>query len=76
MPVVTTVPGATATCLLGFNKKSLDRTDMEQILISKDATLKAWKSFVTVQNVYYKNEKSLHKIARTLKGVCHFTKKR
>ena len=59
IPVITTILGATAIYFLGFNKKSSGRTDMEQMLISKDATVKAWKSFVTAQNVDYKNEKSL-----------------
>lgn len=59
IPVITTVLGATAIYFLGFNKKATGRTDMEQMLISKEATVKAWKSFVTSQNIGYKNIKSL-----------------
>lgn len=61
IPVITTVLGATAIYFLGFNNKKSGsgRTDMEQMLISKEATVKAWKSFVTTQNVSYKNIKSL-----------------
>jgi hypothetical protein len=59
IPVITTVLGATAIYFLGFNKKASGRTDMEQMLISKEATVKAWKSFVTSQNIGYKNIKSL-----------------
>ncbi|MBL7742231.1 MAG: hypothetical protein JNN00_02045 [Chitinophagaceae bacterium] len=58
IPVVTTVLGATAIYFLGFNKKS-GRSDMEKMLITKEATIKAWKSFVTTQNIGYKNMKSL-----------------
>jgi hypothetical protein len=59
IPVITTVLGAAAIYFLGFNKKSTGRTDMEQMLISKDATVKAWKSFVTSQNISYKSINSL-----------------
>ena len=60
IPVITTVLGATAIYFLGFNnKKGSGRTEMEQLLISKEATLKAWRSFVTTQNVSYTAMKSL-----------------
>ncbi|MBL7739532.1 MAG: hypothetical protein JNK14_09950 [Chitinophagaceae bacterium] len=58
IPVITTVLGATAIYFLGFNKKG-GRSDMEKMLITKEATIKAWKSFVTVQNIGYKNMNSL-----------------
>jgi hypothetical protein len=58
IPVITTVLGATAIYFLGFNKKS-GRSDMEKLLITKEATIKAWKSFVTTQNIANKNTKSL-----------------
>jgi hypothetical protein len=54
IPVITTVLGATAIYFLGFNKKS-GRTDMEKMLITKDATIKGWKSYVASQNIAYKN---------------------
>jgi hypothetical protein len=60
IPVITTVLGATAIYFLGFNKKTTSgRTDMEQLLLSKEATVKAWRSFVTAQNIGFKNVKSL-----------------
>lgn len=58
IPVITTVLGATAIYFLGFNKKG-GRSDMEALLITKEATVKAWKSFVTAQNISYKNTLSL-----------------
>lgn len=59
IPVITTVLGATAIYFLGFNKKSSGRTDMEQLLISKEATVKAWKSYVVSQNIAYENVTSI-----------------
>jgi uncharacterized protein (UPF0333 family) len=59
IPVITTVLGATAIYFLGFNNKSSGRSDIEQMFIAKEATLKAWKSFVTTQNISYKNVNSL-----------------
>jgi hypothetical protein len=60
IPVITTVLGATAIYFLGFNnKKGAGRTDMEQMLISKEATVKAWRSFVTSQNISYRSINSL-----------------
>jgi hypothetical protein len=60
IPVITTVLGATAIYFLGFNKKTTSgRTDMEQMLLSKEATVKAWRSFVVAQNIGYKNATSI-----------------
>lgn len=58
IPVITTVLGATAIYFLGFNKKG-GRSDMEKLLITKEATVKGWKSFVTSQNIGFKNSKSI-----------------
>lgn len=58
IPVVTTVLGATAIYFLGFNKKG-GRSDMEQLLITKEATIKGWKTFVTSENIGYKNVQSI-----------------
>jgi hypothetical protein len=61
IPVITTVLGATAIYFLGFNKRpgQAERTDMEQMLMSKEATVKAWKSYATAINISYGNGKSL-----------------
>lgn len=59
IPVITTVLGATAIYFLGFNKKGGGRSDMETLLITKEATIKAWKSFVSSSNIGYKNTMSL-----------------
>lgn len=58
IPVITTVLGATAIYFLGFNKKG-GRSDMEQLLLTKEATVKGWKTFVTSQNIGYKNVQSI-----------------
>ncbi|HMR91725.1 MAG TPA: hypothetical protein PKC69_05410 [Chitinophagaceae bacterium] len=60
IPVITTVLGATAIYFLGFNRKGGGgRSEMEKLLITKEATIKAWKSFVTAQNISYKNSMSI-----------------
>ena len=50
IPVITTVLGATAIYFLGFNKKTSD---------PEKATVSAWQTFVTSQNISYKNINSL-----------------
>jgi len=59
IPVITTVLGATAIYFLGFNKKGGGRTDIEAMLLTKETTVKAWRSFVTSQNIAYKNISSI-----------------
>jgi len=55
-PVITTVLGATAIYFLGFNKKSAP----SELEIEK-ATVSAWQSFVSTENIYYKTTMSLSK---------------
>lgn len=54
--VLTTVAGACAVYFLGFHNNSGSNGDY---LVTKEATTKAWKSYVTIENVYYKNQVSL-----------------
>ena len=53
--VATTVLGATAVYFLGFSNKKSGFTKLEQEAITVDA----WKTYVTVENLYTKNSISL-----------------
>ncbi|MDP4261146.1 MAG: hypothetical protein Q8941_01330 [Bacteroidota bacterium] len=57
IPVVTTLLGASALYFLGFDKKP--GSGPESFLVTREATIKAWKSFVTSQNISYKNGLSI-----------------
>lgn len=60
IPVITTVLGATAIYFLGFNnKKGSGRSEMEAMLLTKEQTVKAWKSYVASQNIAHKNVASI-----------------
>jgi hypothetical protein len=58
--VTTTILGSTAVYFLGFhNKKSGDSKGSYAEV--KEATTKAWRSYVTIDNIYYKNLLSINK---------------
>lgn len=58
--VTTTVLGSSAVYFLGFNYKK-DKNSGNNYLVAKEATTKAWRSYVTIDNIYYKNLMSLAK---------------
>lgn len=53
--VTTTVVGATAVYLLGFNNKKSGPSRLEQ----EEITIDAWKTYVTLENIYTKNSVSI-----------------
>ena len=53
--VLTTVLGATIIYFLGFNNKKPGFTKLER----EDVTVNAWKTYVTIENIYTKNSTSL-----------------
>ncbi len=62
IPVITTVLGATAIYFLGFNRKggsSSANPEEQKALVVKEATVNAWKSFVTSQNIAHRNMTSI-----------------
>jgi hypothetical protein len=56
--VTTTVLGTAAVYYLGFRPRS-GGSSAEDILFAKEATTKAWKSYVTFDNIYFKNQLSI-----------------
>jgi hypothetical protein len=67
--VISTVLGATLIYYLGFRG---DGGGGDKTLITKEATTKAWKSFVTVENIYYKNTLSLVNELKETKKLADF----
>ncbi len=60
IPVITTVLGATAIYFLGFNRKgSSSNSETQKAAIIKESTISSWKSFVTSQNIAYRNMSSI-----------------
>ncbi len=61
--VTTTVLGSTAIYFLGFHNKGGKGgpSGAENLLVMKEVTTKAWKSYVTTDNIYYKNLLSINK---------------
>ena len=57
---VTTILGSTAVYFI-TNKTRGGNSDMEEMLLTKQSTIDAWKSYVTFENVYAKKELSLIK---------------
>ena len=57
--VTTTVLGSSAVYFLGFSHRNNNSTN--DYLVTKEATTKAWKSYETIDNIYYKNTVSLSK---------------
>jgi hypothetical protein len=53
--VITSVIGATAIYLLGFNNKEPRLSDTER----EEVTADAWKTYATIENIYLKNTESL-----------------
>src|SRR5690606_4502245 len=61
--VTTTVLGSTAIYFLGFHNRGgkSGPSAAENLLVMKEVTTKAWKSYVTTDNIYYKNLLSINK---------------
>jgi len=70
--VTTTVLGSSAIYFLGFNHRGSDRSATENILVTKEFTTKAWKSYVTSENIYTKNTLSLMKELQETKKLDDF----
>jgi predicted metal-dependent hydrolase len=52
--VITTVLGSTVVYFLGFHTKTAG-SSADRLLITKENTIKIWKSYVTTENLYYQN---------------------
>ncbi|MBK5272891.1 MAG: hypothetical protein JJE22_17970 [Bacteroidia bacterium] len=70
--VTTTVLGSSAIYFLGFNHKGGGGSTTENILVTKEFTTKAWKSYVTSENIYTKNSISLMKELQETKKLDDF----
>ncbi len=59
--VISTVLGATMIYFLGFHNKGGGGggSSAADMLVTKESTTKAWKSYVAVENIYYKNTQSI-----------------
>jgi len=57
--VLTTVLGATAVYFLGFSNKKSSLSKLEK----EEVTVQAWKTYVTLENIYTKNSTSLFRDA-------------
>src|SRR5262245_45556721 len=57
--VTTSVLGAGALYFLGINKSGDSPSSKHSFLEAKEATTKGWKSYVTDDNIYYKNTISI-----------------
>jgi hypothetical protein len=68
--VISTVLGATLIYYLGFRG---DGGGGDKTLITKEATSKAWKSFVAVENIYYKNSLSILDDLKETKKLADFS---
>lgn len=68
--VLTTVAGAVALYYLKFNKNG-DSTGTD-ILVKKDATTKAWKDYVTIENIEHKNSTALFQQVKSPSDVDNF----
>jgi hypothetical protein len=66
--VASTVLGATAIYFLGFHNKGGHSGSTDHLVI-KEATTKAWRSYVSIDNLYYKNILSLAKDPALLKDL-------
>jgi len=69
--VTTTVLGSSAIYFLGFNHRSAGSSGNDYLVV-KDATIKAWKSYVTIENIYTKNSISLMKELQETKKLDDF----
>jgi hypothetical protein len=71
--VTSTVLGATLIYFLGFQHRSGgDGPKTADMLVTKEATSKAWKSYVAVENIYYKNSQSVFKDLQQTKQLDDF----
>jgi hypothetical protein len=69
--VITTVLGATAVYFLGFHNNN-NETSHGSYLEVKEATTKAWKSYVAIENLEYKNTMLLANHLKDLNSLDEF----
>jgi hypothetical protein len=72
--VTSTVLGATLIYFLGFQHKNGGggASPVADMLVTKEATSKAWKGYVAVENIYYKNSQSIMKDLQATKQLDDF----
>jgi hypothetical protein len=73
---LTTVLGSTTVYFIthGKDKDKSEPSATEKILVGKEITTKAWKSYVAIDNIYYKNVMGLSKEMMETKDIINYKK--
>lgn len=69
---ITTVLGSTTVYFITHGKDKTEPSATEKLLVGKEVTTKAWKSYVAMDNIYYKNVMGLSKEMVETKNIINY----